>query len=82
MNDEVRQIISPVGPIYTTADTASLMQVSVRTVQRSIRDRKLRSHKVGRVYRILGKDIEAFFAEPDPTPTDEPTSRSVQGCPD
>jgi excisionase family DNA binding protein len=65
MDAEVRPILSPVGPIYTTADTAQLMKVSVRTVQRLIRDRKLKSRKVGRVYRILGKDIEAFFARPD-----------------
>jgi excisionase family DNA binding protein len=66
MSDEARPIISPVGPIYTTADTATLMKISIRTVQRLIRDRKLKSHKVGRVYRILGKDIEAFFAQQDP----------------
>jgi excisionase family DNA binding protein len=64
MAEEMRPIISPMGPIYTITDTATLLKVSVRTVQRLIRDRKLRSHKVGRVYRILGKDIEAFFAEP------------------
>jgi hypothetical protein len=39
MSTEIRPIISPVGPIYTTADTATLLQVSVRTVQRLIRDR-------------------------------------------
>jgi excisionase family DNA binding protein len=62
MSDDIRlPIISPVGPIYTTADTATLLKVSVRTVQRMIRAHQLRSHKVGRVYRILGKDIEAFF---------------------
>jgi excisionase family DNA binding protein len=73
MNGEPKApIISPVGPIYTAADTASILQVSVRTVQRLIRDRKLRSHKVGRVYRILGKDIEAFFAQQPPAPTDQP----------
>jgi excisionase family DNA binding protein len=63
MSAEIRPIISPVGPIYTTEDTATLMQVSVRTVQRLIRSRKLRSRKIGRIYRILGKDIEAFFAD-------------------
>ena len=66
MDTELRPIISPVGPIYTTADTAALMHVSIRTVQRLIRSRQLRSRKVGRVYRILGKDIEAFFAQQDP----------------
>jgi excisionase family DNA binding protein len=66
MDHETRHLISPVGPIYTTTDTAALMHVSVRTVQRLIRDRKLRSHKVGRVYRVLGRDIEAFFTQQDP----------------
>jgi len=66
METERRQIISPVGRIYTTTDTATLLQVSVRTVQRLIRARQLKSHKVGRVYRILAKDIEAFFADQHP----------------
>jgi excisionase family DNA binding protein len=70
MNDEGKPIISPVGPIYTTADTARLMQISVRTVQRLIQRRKLRSHRIGRVHRILGKDIEAFFRQQHPEPTD------------
>jgi excisionase family DNA binding protein len=70
MDPESRPIISPVGPIYTTADTATLMKVSVRTVQRLIKDRKLKSHRIGRVHRILGKDIEAFFAQQDQVPTD------------
>lgn len=66
METQVSPIISPVGPIYTTADTATLMKISVRTVQRLIRDRKLKSHKVGRVYRILARDIEQFFTQQDP----------------
>jgi len=70
MDTEIRPIMSLVGPIYTTADTAIVLQVSVRTEQRLIRSKKLRSHKVGRVYRILGKDIEAFFTEQHQTPTD------------
>jgi excisionase family DNA binding protein len=66
MDPEVRPIVSPVGPIYTTEETAALMKISVRTVQRLIRARQLRSRKVGRLYRILGTDIEAFFAQPNP----------------
>jgi excisionase family DNA binding protein len=71
MADIDRLMISPVGPIYTTADTAALLNVSVRTVQRLIRDRKLKSHKVGRVYRILARDIEQFFVQQD-TPANTP----------
>jgi excisionase family DNA binding protein len=70
MDHESRPIISPVGPIYTTADTAALMQVSVRTVQRLIRSGQLKSRKIGRIYRIRGKDIEAFFAQQDQAPPD------------
>jgi excisionase family DNA binding protein len=66
MSEDSRPMISPVGPVYTTADTAALMKVSVRTVQRLIRSRQLRSRKVGRVYRILARDIEQFFAQQDP----------------
>jgi excisionase family DNA binding protein len=73
LSDSVLPIISPVGPIYTTADTAILMQVSVRTVQRLIRSRKLRSRRVGRVYRILGKDIEAFFTDQERPDATRPT---------
>jgi excisionase family DNA binding protein len=65
MDAEVRPIISPVGPIYTTEETATLMKVSVRTVQRLIRAHQLRSRKVGRLYHMLGTDIEAFFAQPN-----------------
>jgi excisionase family DNA binding protein len=65
MDPDPRVIISPIGPIYTTEDTAALLKCSVRTVQRLIRTRELKSYKVGRVYRILGKDIEAFFYQQD-----------------
>jgi excisionase family DNA binding protein len=70
MDPESRPIISPVGPIYTTEDAALVMKVSVRTVQRLIRSGQLKSRKIGRIYRILGKDIKAFFAEPDHDPPD------------
>jgi excisionase family DNA binding protein len=63
MSTESRPTISPVGLIYTTEDTAALLKCSVRTVQRLIRARQLKSYKVGRVYRILAKDIEAFFSQ-------------------
>ena len=70
MHLDIGPIISPVGPIYTTEETAALMKVSVRTVQRLIRARQLRSRKVGRIYRILGSDIAAFFSPPSQAPPD------------
>jgi excisionase family DNA binding protein len=70
MDTESRPTISPVGPIYTTEDTAIVMKVSVRTVQRLIRSGQLKSRKIGRIYRILGKDIEAFFTQQHQDPAE------------
>jgi excisionase family DNA binding protein len=67
-------IISPVGPIYKTVEAASVLKVSTRTVQRLIRQGKLKSHKIGRSYRILGRDIEAFFVQQDTTPPEQTAS--------
>jgi excisionase family DNA binding protein len=64
-------IISPIGTVYTTEETATVLKVSVRTVQRLIRNKNLVGRKVGSAYRILGKDIEAFFAH-EPSSADTP----------
>jgi len=63
-------IISPVGPVYTASEAAEVLKVSVRTVHRMIRQGDLKSHKISRNYRILGRDIEQFFAQQD-TPASE-----------
>jgi excisionase family DNA binding protein len=60
-----RLLVSPVGDIYSCAEAAELLKTSPRTIQRMIRDGRLRSHKVGRGYRILARDIEQFFAQQD-----------------
>jgi excisionase family DNA binding protein len=68
MPEKVRHpIVSPVGAVFDTAEVAEVLKVSRRAVQRMIRDGKLRSHKVGRSYRVLGRDLERFFAEQDVT---------------
>jgi excisionase family DNA binding protein len=72
-------VISPVGPIYKTVEAAEVLKVSARTVQRMIREGKLKSHKIGRSHRILGRDIAAFFSQQDSTPSatspDDPDPR-------
>jgi excisionase family DNA binding protein len=68
MADE-RPLISPMGIIYTVAEVARLLQVSPRTVQRLIHQGQLKSRRVGRIHRILGKDLQAFLGECPEPPT-------------
>jgi len=59
----LRSTISPVGGVFTSEEAAEILRTSQRTVQRLIREGKLTSHRVGRGYRILARDIEQFFAQ-------------------
>jgi excisionase family DNA binding protein len=61
-----RPLVSPVGGVYTSEEAAELLRTSKRTVQRLIREGKLRSHRLGHGYRILDRDIQAFFADQEP----------------
>jgi excisionase family DNA binding protein len=70
--NQPRLLISPVGDIYDCAEAAALLKTSTRTIQRMIRDGRLKSHKVGRGYRILARDIEQFFAQQDTHPHTSP----------
>jgi excisionase family DNA binding protein len=70
-------IISPVGPVYKTDEAAVVLKVSARTVQRLIRQGKLKCHKIGRSYRILGRDIEQFFAQQETSSPDNHRSPLV-----
>lgn len=61
-----RPIIPPCGPIYDVIDVADLLKTSRRTIQRMIQARRLKAYKVGRSYRVLARDLEAFFTQQDP----------------
>jgi excisionase family DNA binding protein len=64
MSEKVRRpIVSPVGQVFDSVEAAEILKTSQCTVQRLIREGKLKSHKVGRSYRVLARDIEQFFAE-------------------
>ena len=67
-----RAIVSPVGSVYTSEETADILHTSRRTVQRLIREGQLKSYKVGRGYRILARDIEQFFRNQEATTTTNP----------
>ena len=56
--------------VMTPEQVAEYLQVNTETVYRLIRGRQLAAAKVGRVYRILRTDVDAFLREratrPDP----------------
>ena len=43
--------------VYTTEEARALLKVSPSTIKRLLRRSMLRANKVGRQYRILGKEI-------------------------
>jgi excisionase family DNA binding protein len=56
---------SPVGPIYTTAQVAEMLQVHRRTIQYLIERGELRAIHVGRRWRITAAQLRAFVARQD-----------------
>jgi excisionase family DNA binding protein len=53
----------PLGKLHTIAQTAEILQVSERTVQRLIASKKLRAHNIGRLVRIADADIVMLLDE-------------------
>ncbi len=43
--------------IYTTAETQKLLKISNSTIKRLLKKGLVKANKVGRQYRILGKEI-------------------------
>jgi len=43
--------------VYTTNETQKLLKISKSTLKRMLKSGLLRANKVGRQYRILGKEI-------------------------
>jgi excisionase family DNA binding protein len=52
MNDEIKS-----HAVYTTEEAEKLLKVSNSTMKRLLKHGILRANKVGRQYRILGKEI-------------------------
>ena len=51
-NDEVKP-----NAVYTTSETQAILKVSSSTLKRLLKKELIRANKVGRQYRILGKEI-------------------------
>lgn len=52
MSDEIK----PLG-VYTTKETQNILKISESTMKRLLKNGILRANKVGKQYRILGKEI-------------------------
>lgn len=48
--------------VYTLNETADILQVTVRSIYRWIKDGKIDAFKVGREWRISQEALEAFVA--------------------
>ena len=47
--------------ILTLSEVASLLRVSHLTIYNMIKDGRLKGHKVGREWRFIKKDIDAYI---------------------
>lgn len=47
--------------VYTTAEAARILKLSPITVERQIRRGELKAIKLGKEYRLLGRDLLALF---------------------
>lgn len=49
------------GVVYTTREAAKILKLSPITVERQIRRGELKAVKLGKEYRLLGRDLLALF---------------------
>ncbi len=52
MNNEINE-----NEVYTTAETQQLLKISGSTMKRLLKKGLIRANKIGRQYRIMGKEI-------------------------
>jgi hypothetical protein len=52
MNNEIKE-----NAVYTTAETQEILKISGSTMKRLLKKGLIRANKIGRQYRILGKEI-------------------------
>jgi excisionase family DNA binding protein len=61
---------------YTAEQAADLLKMHIKTVQRYIREGKLRANKVGKSWRITGHDL-SVFAEGTQERTESPANMEI-----
>ncbi len=61
---------------YTAEQAADLLKIHIKTIQRYIREGKLRANKVGKSWRITGHDL-SVFAEGTQERADSPMDMKI-----
>jgi excisionase family DNA binding protein len=51
------------GELYTVARAAERLHLHPKTVLRFIRERRLRATRIGKSYRIMARDLDAFAGD-------------------
>lgn len=68
----------PAEQVYTPEQVAEHLQVSLKTIMLYLRSGKLKGFKVGRLWRIRERDLEAFMRGPNDRLVEE-ESPNAQG---
>lgn len=65
MQSQKRAIEIQERAVYTTAEAAQILKLSPVTVERKIRRGEIPATKIGREYRLLGRDMLSIFGWED-----------------
>lgn len=66
-------------PYYTVEKIAEMLSIHPKTIQRYIREGKLRANKVGKGWRVTGHDLSVFMEQNRPnSETKEPLQPCVE----
>jgi excisionase family DNA binding protein len=60
--------------VLTTQEVAQLLQISRRSVQWLIKQRRLKAIRIGRAYRVRASALHTFFAQHETGASEPPTS--------
>jgi excisionase family DNA binding protein len=52
--------------VLTVEQVAEYLQIPVQTVRQHLRNRELPGRKVGKVWRVLRSELEAWLRQPEP----------------
>jgi len=61
----------PENEVMTTEEVSQYLRIDEQTVRDLLRVRKLPGRKVGRSWRILRSELEAWLRQPEPAGDDE-----------
>jgi excisionase family DNA binding protein len=76
------QVVRPPGELCTVHFAADRLKLHPKTVLRFIREGRLKATRIGKSYRILHSDLEAFAGLPVETPFSEAWVTSIIDVPD